>query len=59
MHSSRMHTARSFLYRGVSVQGPLCPGGGVSLRETPPVNRMTEGVEILPCSKLRLRAVNN
>ena len=49
------------LSRGVSVWGCLCPGGslsrGVSVRETPPpVDRQTP-VKILPCPKLRLRAV--
>ena len=32
MHSSRMRTARSLPYGGVSVQGCLCPGGGGSVR---------------------------
>ena len=51
MHSSRMRTARSLLYqgvsRGVSVQGSLCPGGslsrGVSVRKTPWKEHGTRG----------------
>ena len=54
--------------RGVSVQGGLsgdlclgglCPGGSLSREEpppSPPVDRQTP-VKILPCPKLRLRAV--
>ena len=49
-HSSRMRTPRSSPYGGVSVQRP-------PWTETPPpVNSQTR-VKIVPCSKLRLRAV--
>ena len=68
IHSRRMLTAA--LYRtlglcpggslsgGFSVQGVSVSGGG-SVRETPsPVDRQTP-VKMLPCPKLRLRAVKN
>ena len=46
--------------REVSVQGDLCLGGGLyqgdPLHSPPPVDRKTP-VKILPCPKLRLRAV--
>ena len=46
IHSSRMRTAHSLPYGGVSVQGSLSRGISVQeglclLRPTPPVNRMT------------------
>ena len=55
MHSSGMRTARSSSHRGVSTRHPpeadTPPGPG-----TPPVDRHTSE-NILPCPKLRLRAV--
>ena len=67
MHSSRMSTARSLPYGGISVQGVyvwgcLCPRGSLSRgglcpgRPPPPCGQ-TDAVQILPCPKLRLRAV--
>ena len=58
MHASRMRTARSLPYGGVSV----CPGGflsmKVSVRKTlPPVDRMTDASKNISLPKLRLRAV--
>ena len=74
IHSSRMRTAclltvsqhallggvtcpGVYLLGGVPAQGgvPARGGGGGYL---PPVNRMTDRCKILPCPKLRLRAVN-
>ena len=43
--------------RGVSGRGCVpCPGGGVPGQVHPPVDRQTP-VNLLPCPKLRLRAV--
>ena len=72
VHSRRMRTAAlyrtgdlcpggslsgGFSVQGVSVQGVSVWGGMESVRETPsPVDRQTP-VKMLPCPKLRLRAV--
>ena len=62
MHSSKMYTAHSLPYRGVSVQrgsvlGSLS-GESLSGRLPSPVNRQMP-VKILPCHKLRLWVVIN
>ena len=62
MHSSRMRTARSLPYRGVSLTDPpgQRPPSGQNppsgQRPPPPVDRQTP-VKLLPCLKLRLWAV--
>ena len=70
MYSSRMRTACSLMYRkgvGLCPRGArficpwegLCPGGSLSGRPPPPVNRMTDRCKniTLPQSSFRLRAV--
>ena len=63
-HSGCTWSGGVYLVRGgVLVQGVyLVPGeapgpGGYLVRYSPPVNRMTNRCKILPCPKLRLRAV--
>ena len=48
---------RGCLPWGVHARGGVCPGGVSATHALPPVDRQTP-VKILPCSKLRLRAVN-
>ena len=51
-----LYPGRGSLSRGVSIHGGSLPRG-VSFRKTPSVDRQTP-VKMLPCPKLRLRAVN-
>ena len=51
MHSSRMRTARSLLYRGVSVQVGLCPAGGLSWRSLSRKPSPMDGIGMTDASK--------
>ena len=52
MHSSRMRTARSLLYSGVSVQVGLCPaGGGLSWRSLSRKPSPMDGIGMTDASK--------